>query len=263
LIAGKLIAGLLGLLVAGIPGLVFGIVVGHLFDRGLASVFGAGAAGAAVVREEFFRAIFVLMGYIAKADGRVSEEEVAHTQALFHQLNLNDEQRNQAILLFKKGSDPAFNPELTAAEFLQRGGGHPILKRTLFMFLVSLALADHELHSAEREALLRIGALLGYDAGSVEEALRMATAQEHFHREGGAAASPRASLADAYIALGVEEHASDTEIKRAYRKLMSQNHPDKLSAKGVPPEMLRLATEKSQEIQGAYELIRKTRGSGR
>ena len=110
MIAGKLIAGLLGLLVAGIPGLVFGIVVGHLFDRGLASVFGAGAAGAAVVREEFFRAIFVLMGYIAKADGRVSEEEVAHTQALFHQLNLNDEQRNQAILLFKKGSDPAFQP---------------------------------------------------------------------------------------------------------------------------------------------------------
>jgi DnaJ like chaperone protein len=78
--AGKLIAGLLGLLVAGIPGLFFGLVLGHLFDRGLAAALGFGGAAWTTVREEFFRTIFLLMGFVAKADGRVSEEEVAHTE---------------------------------------------------------------------------------------------------------------------------------------------------------------------------------------
>ena len=259
---GKLIAGLLGLLVAGIPGLVFGLVLGWVFDRGLAAMLGFGAGAGADTREAFFHAIFVLTGYVAKADGRVSEEEIAHTEALFRQLGLSDEQRNEAILLFKTGAEGGFAPDATLADFLQRSGGHPILTRTLFMFLVTIALADGELHSAERDALLRIGAILGYDAGSVDEALRMASAQEHFHSRSPGAPPPRARLEDAYAALGVSPSAPDQEVKRAYRRLMSQNHPDKLSARGVPEEMLRLATEKSQEIQGAYELIRKSRDRG-
>ena len=52
----------------------------------------------------------------------------------------------------------------------------------------------------------------------------------------------------------------DKELKRAYRKLMSENHPDKLIAQGVPEDMIKLATERSQEIQAAYEMIKKSRG---
>lgn len=261
-IFGKIVAGLLGVLVAGIPGLLFGLVLGHLFDRGLASAMGFGGAGVAAVRQEFFNTIFRLMGYVAKSDGRVSEEEVAHTEALIAQLGLDDEQRHQAIMLFKEGADEAFEPEPVVANFRQGTGGHRVLSQTLLMFLVALALADRELHEAEREALQRIGTLLGYAPQAVEELLRMAAAQGHFHGEtSGGSSAP--SLDDAYAALGVSADAPDAEVKRAYRKLMSENHPDKLSARGVPEEMLRLATEKSQEIQAAYEMVRKSRGSKR
>ena len=166
---GKLVAGFLGLLIAGIPGVIVGLILGHLFDRGIASAMGLGGDPQAT-REAFFRTTFALMGYMAKADGRVSEEEVAHSESLFAQLGLSVEQRVEAIGLFKAGTEAGFSPEATIDTFMQQGGGHPILKRTLLMFLVTLAAADGEMHVAEREALRRIGALLGYDSGSVDDA---------------------------------------------------------------------------------------------
>ncbi|MFT7286426.1 MAG: DnaJ like chaperone protein [Halieaceae bacterium] len=261
MIAGKLIAGLLGLLVGGVPGLIVGVVLGHLFDRGLARVLGVGG-DLEHMREIFFRTTFSLMGHLAKADGRVSEEEVAHTEAVFQQLGLAEEQRMEAILRFKEGTDADFSLEDTVQTFLQEGGAHRALKQTLMMFLLALALADRSLDQGEHEVLSRIGALLGYSPAAVAELLRMATAQEQFHRQSGVNTSAP-TLDDAYSALGVLPTDSDAVIKRAYRKLMSQHHPDKLSARGVPEDMLKLATEKAQEIQAAYEMIRKVRGTGR
>lgn len=258
---GKLLAGILGVLVAGFPGLIFGLVLGHLFDRGLAGILGMGSADLDKVREHFFRSTFLLMGYVAKSDGRISEDEVAHTEGIFRQLGLSDDQRHEAILLFKEGGDDNFSLDGTIQGYLLAGGAHPALKQTLMLFLVALALADQQLHSGERSALLQIGDLLGYSQEAVEEFLRMATAQEQFHQQPGHPSAP--SVSDAYAALGVSEQAPDGEVKRAYRKLMSQHHPDKLSARGVPEDMLKLATEKSQEIQAAYELIRKSRGTGK
>lgn len=260
---GKLVAGTLGAVVAGIPGVVFGLVLGHFFDRGLASAMGIGGAGVEVVREEFFRTTFLLMGHMAKADGRVSEEEVALTEGLFRQLGLDDEQRLQAIVIFKEGAAADLSVEAVLRDFLDSTGGNHAVNQTLLNFLIALALADHEVHPAERDVLLRIGPLLGFPAAAVDQVLRMAAAQAHFQGAGGGAPGDSAapSLEDAYAALGVQPTDSDAQVKRAYRRLMSQNHPDKLSARGVPDEMLRLATEKSQEIQSAYELIRKSRGT--
>lgn len=256
---GKLIVGLLGLLVVGLPGLIFGLFLGHLFDAGLAKIMGFGGVGVEGVRQQFFRTIFLLMGHVAKSDGRISEAEIAHTEQVIQQLGLLDEQRHEAILLFKEGADNDFAVDAQVQEFLRAGGAHPALKQTLFLFLVTLALADQRLDDAERDTLQRIGTLLGFTAPAVDELLRMATAQEQFHQHAGVNTSAPTS-ADAYAALGVSPDAPDKEVKRAYRKLMSQNHPDKLSARGVPEDMLKLATEKSQDIQAAYELIRNERG---
>ena len=262
MIFGKVVAGLLGLFVAGIPGLIFGLVLGHLFDRGLAGALGRGGEGLDSLRKRFFRTIFLLMGHVAKADGRISKEEIDLTEQLFQQLGLDEEQRHDAILLFKEGAKDDFSAEAAVRDFLQAGGAHPMLKQTLLMFLVTLALADERLAEGEKQALLAIGDSLGYSAAAVEELLRMAAAQEHFHQQPGRSSSAP-TLEDAYAALGVSESASDAQIKRAYRKLMSQHHPDKLSARGVPDDMLRMATEKSQEIQAAYELIRSARGTSK
>ena len=92
----------------------------------------------------------------------------------------------------------------------------------------------------------------------LEQLLRMVQAQGQFHGSAGGR-SPATELKNAYAALGVSETDSDKALKSAYRKLMSQNHPDKLIARGVPEDMIKIATEKAQDISGAYDLIRKHR----
>jgi DnaJ like chaperone protein len=106
---------------------------------------------------------------------------------------------------------------------------------------------------------VRIASVMGLGAAQLEQLLRMARAQEHFQQQGGQATPSGTTLEDAYTALGVDSSASDKEVKQAYRKRMSENHPDKLIAKGVPEEMIKLATARSQEIQSAYEMNKKTR----
>lgn len=258
---GKLVAGLLGLLVAGPLGLLVGLLLGHAFDRGLAGQFAAGGGEqVARVQRSFFETCFLLLGCLARADGRISQAEVDHTEALFRQLRLDPEQRREAIALFKRGAEPGFDPAPAVAEFLERCRGQRLLKQTLLFFLISLALADHELDVAERRVLGEIAALLGYSEAQLEQLLGMTRAQEHFHGGTGTAAQPGTSLKDAYAALGVSPEVDDRALKRAYRKLMSEHHPDKLIAKGVPEDMLKVATERAQEIQAAYEMIRRQRG---
>ncbi|MBN7797123.1 co-chaperone DjlA [Parahaliea mediterranea] len=259
---GKLIAGLLGLVLGGPIGLVLGVALGHLFDRGLSTTLQFGSPEQiARIKQNFFDTTFLLQGFLAKADGRISEEEIAHTEQVIQQMGLNAQQRRQAIELFRRGAAPDFQPEPVVAQFLELCRAQRQLQSTLLLFLVSLALADNKLDAAEREALGRIARLMGIGQAQLDQLLRMAQAQAHFHGHSGGTAEPGTSLDDAYAALGVDRDIGDKELKRAYRKLMSENHPDKLIARGVPDDMVKLATEKSQEIQSAYEMIRKHRGA--
>lgn len=260
---GKLIGGLIGLLTMGLWGLLIGVFVGHLFDNGLAQVMRrASPENLARIQRSFFEATFLLSGYLAKADGRISQQEIDHTEAVIARMGLGAGQRNEAIELFRRGAREDFHPEAAVSAFLEACGPQPQLHQALLFFLVSLALADQRVDRAEHAALQRIAQLLGYAPAQLEQFLRMAQAQSHFQGSGRAAPSPGTSLEDAYAALGVDPGVDDKSLKRAYRKLMSENHPDKLIAKGVPEEMIKLATERSQEIQAAYETVRKARSAG-
>ena len=257
---GTLIGGLIGLLVGGIIGLVLGLFVGHLFDRGLTHTLRFGSPeNIERIKTSFFETTFLLSGYLAKADGRISQHEIDHTETVIRQMGLSSDQRQRAIELFRRGAAPDFHIEPVVSSFIETCGPQRQLQQTLLFFLVSLALADHKLEPAEHDALLRIATLLGFGRVQLEQLLRMATAQEHFHGRGEYAPQPGTSLDDAYAALGVSSGVDDRELKRAYRKLMSENHPDKLIARGVPEDMVKLATERSQEIQAAHEMIKKAR----
>ena len=105
-IYGKLIAGVLGFITLGPVGLLFGLVIGHAFDRGLWQALQAASPDALVaVQRQFLDTTFTLLGYVAKADGHISEAEITHAESLFRQLRLNPAQRQSAILRFKEGAE--------------------------------------------------------------------------------------------------------------------------------------------------------------
>lgn len=271
MILGKIIGLILGIRYGGFFGALLGLWLGHMVDK----LFGRRRSGFSrwrslpVSEHPFFATVFLLAGQLAKADGRISEAEIAGAEKLMAEFGLSGDSRAEAIALFKRGAGAEFQLDAQLGDFLQQTAFQPGLKRILLEYLIAFALADGVLHDEERDILQRVAAGIGFNGAQFSLLLDMLQAQQYFHRggysaggyssSGQAGAPPRDALADAYRALGVSPDASDADIKKAYRKLMSQHHPDKLIAQGVPPEMVRLATEKTQEIQTAYELIERSR----
>ena len=262
---GKIIGFALGLLMLGPVGGLLGLMAGHFFDKGLIELDRSPPQQQrAEAQHIFYETVFRLMGHLAKADGHISEQEIAQAEGFMAQMGLTDEHRREAIDLFKQGAANDFSVDDTMIRFQSSCGRYRKLQQVLLEYLFHIAYADGELHAAERSSLEQIAGWLGITGPLFEQLLRMYHAQYGF-AAGGAGSRGRSSadlLAEAYQALGISTSASDREVKRAYRKLMSQHHPDKLIAQGVPEDMIQLATEKSQEISAAYDLIVKTRAGG-
>ncbi len=215
----------------------------------------------------FFKTAFTLMGKIAKADGRVSEQEVQHVEKFMTQLNMSPAHRKQAINHFKTGSNANFDIEPLIAEFNSATLQSPNLKQMLMVYLARVALADGQLHQNEATLMQDIAQQLGYSPQAFAQLMAMLQGQDQFaggsYHQGGAGSmggytSARA-IESAYQALGVTKDNSDAEIKKAYRRLIREYHPDKLMGQGLPEAMIKEATERSQEIQAAYDLIKKSR----
>jgi DnaJ like chaperone protein len=267
---GRIIGIVLGFSVANLLGAVIGYFIGRYFDR---SIAGLGRGGMtpkqqALAQQVFFDSVFKLMGVLAKADGRVSEAEVAQAEKVMNQMGLNSENRQIAIGLFKQGVSGQHSVDDIMNEFNRACGPFANLKRMLLAYLIGVALADGQLDDIELNILREIAAKLGISAFAFKQLVAMIRAQANFSQHGrsqyggGFSKAPSSNqLTTAYEALGVSSSDDDKVIKKAYRKLMSDNHPDKLRGQGVPDNMLRMATERSQEITTAYELIKKHRSS--
>ncbi len=253
----KLIGVIAGYLFLGFWGGLLGFFVGSFFDR--MRVYGSGGMNPlqnALRQAVFLETIFISMGKLAKADGHVSQGEIEHVEQFMQKLNMTAEHRLQAIALFKQGADPAFDIEPTYQRFMAVCGHTKNLKQVLLVYLIVMALADGHLHPAEEALLSDIAGYLGFDKAAFKQMMDMVLNQAHF---GSGQTNPAEALEDAYKALGVTKDNTDAEIKRAYRKLMSQYHPDKLMGQGVPEDMIAMATEQAKEIQLAYDLIKKNR----
>lgn len=266
---GKVLGLLIGMLAGGLSGAVLGFFIGMVIDRivanGLLNLGGAGNREA--VQQRYLTTLFSIMGHLAKADGRVSEEEITLTENLMQRMGLTADHRQDAIRHFKHGASAEFELVAEMALFREQCGRRATLINMLLVTLIGVAYADGELHPSEKTILQRVAAELGIQQHHFEQILGMVGAQQGFSQRAGGgsygpytAQRPPADLLDeAYRALGVSASATDKEVKRAYRKLMSEHHPDKLIAQGMPDDMIALATEKTQAIQQAWELIDKQR----
>lgn len=253
----KLIGVFAGYYFFGLFGALFGLFIGSYFDR--VRVYGYGGVNPlqnALRQGVFIETVFISMGKLAKADGHVSQDEIDHVEQFMQKLGMTAGHRQQAIALFKKGADPAFDISPTYQRFMAVCGHTKNLKDVLLVYLIVMALADGHFHPAEEALLNDIAARLGYDQATFKNLLDMVRNQSHFSAGQVATAE---TLDDAYKALGVTKDSSDAEIKRAYRKLMSQYHPDKLIGQGLPEDMIAMATEQAKEIQLAHDLIKKHR----
>jgi DnaJ like chaperone protein len=257
---GKLIGAVLGAIIGrGLFGAIVGFLIGHQFDRRSQAARRAGAMPSRELQAVFFRATFQVMGHVAKADGRVTEQEIDAARATMRRFSLSGADVRRAIGLFTEGKASDFPLDDVLGDFRSASTGRADLRRLFVQIQLEAALHGGGLSPPARAVFARMCNVLGISAmefAALEAMLRM-----YGQAGAGGATRPAADrLADAYQALGVRPESPDAEVTLAYRRLMSQNHPDKLVANGLPQSMIEAAHERTRQILEAYEVIRNHRG---
>ena len=273
---GKIVGLIIGLFFGPI-GLVVGLVIGHLYDQGVFDKFlgrhgfHRNTGNSSAPQHIFFDATFAIMGYVAKSDGRVTEHEIAAARQVIAHLGLTGEAKERAIHYFYKGKRSDFDLNGTIAQLRQACSRRPMLLRAFIEYQLHMANADGQMSAQKRAALQQIYNQLGIRGFNFHQYEQQSRAEQnyqryyghrgnHYQQQHSSHYTSRSQLDDAYKILGLSKSASKDEVKKAYRRQMSQNHPDKLVAKGLPPEMIKLANEKTAQIKKAYETIKDAKG---
>ena len=283
---GKIIGFFLGYQIFhGLFGGICGAFLGHLADKKLyelgsvrSSIFGKN-----LTRQTLFTlTTFAVLGHLAKAKGRVTEEDIQNARNLMAHLNLDTKTQQEAQKAFTLGKEADFPLRNVIREFREACARRQDLLRFFIQVQITAAIQDGELDAQEQQVLFTIAEAMGMSRMQFEQMLGMIMAAQQFSRGGfhqqysqqshysqgsysqggysGYQQSRQPSIDAAYKVLGVTANDDQNTVKRAYRKLMNENHPDKLAAKGLPDEMMELAKEKTQQIQAAYDLICKQKG---
>lgn len=266
---GKALGALIGGVTAGPVGALFGTFIGHLFDAQAESGFGgrpdndeddaiASQMASMGVQEAFFRATFQVMGHMAKADGFVSESEIRAARAIMAEFRLSEREVELAIQLFTQGKDKEFPLEATLRQLRRKLSDRPDVSSMFVQIQLQTALWSGSFAPAARQVMARVAASLGvsaYEVVQMEVLLRM----QQSSRQPPETHAKVDKVAQAYEVLGVTGDASDAEVTKAYRRLMNQNHPDKLVARGLPESMMKVAEEKTRQVRAAYEVLREAR----
>lgn len=278
---GKVIGGFLGLAAGGPFGALLGAALGHGVDQGLKKLQRNGQlppGDRQRIQSAFFTATFSTMGHLSKADGRVSEAEIALAESIMTQLRLSPEMRSAAIKLFRLGKSADFDLPAVVETFRRECRGQRSLIQMFLEIQIQAAYVDGDPTLQQRQVLSQIRAGLSIPEILFRQLETLVRLQRSFTGSsagtgyqgagstgssgGGRQPPTRApNLRDAYAVLGVTPKDSDATIKRAYRRLLSQHHPDKLVSKGLPEEMMKMAAQKTHEIRRAYEMIQSARAT--
>jgi DnaJ like chaperone protein len=220
-----------GFLVGGPVGALVGAVAGHfIFDR---------EADPGLV---FTIAVIALAGKMAKADGVVSDAELEAFERVFR---VPDSEQPHVRRIFNLARQDVAGYEIYAGQIARLFVGNPGVLEDVLDGLFEIAKADGVLHPGESAFLERVAEIFGF-------------APNEFRRIRASHFAPE--LTDPYVILGISYVAGENEIRQTYRRLVRENHPDSLIARGVPEEFVKLANDKLAAINGAYEKICAERG---
>ncbi|WP_461517763.1 co-chaperone DjlA [Porticoccus sp.] len=252
-----IVGGLLGYAFGKLPGLLIGAAIGALFLNFMKGhLFGK----LQKIQAGFVESVFAVMGALCKADGVVSRDEIKMAETMFARFRLNEDQKAKAKAAFNRGKAPDFDLDAELNHFLHISGGQPALLKMFLQVQVSAVAADGVIHPAEHEMLVRTARVLRLPESQVDQLEAMLRGAHAGHAGAGPShGQTTQQIDDSYKVLGVSPSASDAEIKKAFRKQMSENHPDKLAGKGLPESMREMAEERTREISHAYDVIKDVR----
>jgi len=256
---GKIIGGVLGLFKGSISGAVIGVLLGHMVDR-----FLAGFIGVSSTQKSFFDALFATLGHLSKADGIVTQTEIHMVESLMQRMQITGDDRQRAIRLFNQGKEADFDLDKTLHAFAQHSIVRQDLRQMFLQILVEAAFSSGTVTQAEHEVLFNVARALRIPGHVFSSMLNArGSGGQGYGPQGAGRSNPgkqMGSMAQAYAQLGLESKATDAEVKKAYRKLVSQYHPDKLVSQGLPEEMMDIAKSRVREINTAYDQIKQARG---
>ncbi|HYP80933.1 MAG TPA: co-chaperone DjlA, partial [Steroidobacteraceae bacterium] len=214
---GKLIGVALGAFF-GPVGVAVGAALGHQYD------VSAGRRGTRAPAEQFFHSTFRVMGHVAKADGRVTEREIQAARSVMQNLRLDPVQIRMAIDLFTAGKHPQFDLDTELAELRAACQSQPQILRVFLEIQLRFAMSGNDMAGAVRARVTRVAQGLGVGPQTLAR-MEAAMRGGYGPQGGGGAADVDSRIAVAYRTLEVDPGITDTELVKAYRRLMSRNHP--------------------------------------
>lgn len=264
---GKLLGGILGLMSGGWLGALLGVYIGHWLDRSFlgGNLSGGILGGRNADQDAILTHCFELLGAVCKADGVVTQVEIDAAESLLRKLRIEGDRRQVMIRAFNRGKAADFDVDAATASLRRLCRGRMLWMRLALEIVLTGALADGKLESAEQAMLRRIATGLGMRPADFDALLGLMTGGARgawAGAQGGGHSAPpsRDRLQEAYAALGVKAEDSDADVRKAYRRLMSQHHPDKLAARDLPEALKAQAEERVRHIRSAWDLIKDARG---
>lgn len=239
---GKIAGVGLGAALGGPIGALIGLAAGHAVDRGVEETSGDRPGRAPEATVAFTVGVIALSAKMAKADGQVTRSEIDAFKEMFQ---VPPEEAANVARIFDLARKDVAGYEAYAAQLGRMFQDRPRVLEDLLDGLFRIAMADGVFHPQEEQFLKRVAHIFGF-------------AEHDFLRIKAGHLGP--DKADPYQVLGVAHDATEEEIRKTYRRLVKENHPDALMSQGVPEEMIATATEKIASINVAYDRIAKARG---
>ena len=247
---GKIVGGTLGFALGGPLGAIAGAALGHTFDASHEPYYQDARRRLSHHEQSqmtFFVATFSMLAKLAKVDGHISPEEIQTIEDFMaRDLNLNPESKRFAAQVFETAINSPMSFQDFASQFYQNFQRQPQLLDLMIDVLFRLSIADGSLSPSEENLIKSAATIFNFGERKYKE-LKSRYAPD-FERH--------------YAILGTDSKATNEEIKKQYRKLVKEYHPDMVASKGLPEEFTKFANDKFREIQEAYDTVKQERGIG-